>query len=232
MGWVGRFIRSSIGAKFVLAVTGVLLFLFVVAHLLGNLQVFAGPDKMNHYAETLQSLGPLLNLARIGLLVLAVVHVAAALRVHRQNEAARPIPYLKQANRQIRPQTRFMITSGLVVLGYVLFHLVHFTWGQLYPQFYAAMEKLPDGSERHDVYAMLVQGFQVWWVSLVYLVAMFFLAFHLCHGLSSVPQTFGWNHGKYQCAFKLLGPGVATLIFLGYASIPVAVLIGRIGLVK
>jgi succinate dehydrogenase / fumarate reductase cytochrome b subunit len=232
MGWVGRFIRSSIGAKFVLAVTGILLFLFVVAHLLGNLQVFAGQDKLNHYAETLRSLGPLLLIARLGMVALTVVHVAAALRVHRQNEAARPIPYLKQASRQIRPQTRFMVTSGLVVLGYALFHLAHFTWGKVYPTYFNAVEKLADGSERHDVYAMLVLGFQVWWLSLVYLVAMFFLAFHLAHGLSSVPQTFGWNHGKYQLAFKLLGPVVAALIFLGYASIPVAVLIGRVGLVQ
>lgn len=230
MGWVARFLRSSIGAKFVVAVTGILLFLWIVGHLLGNLQVFAGPEKLNHYAQSLRDLGPLLLIARLGLLALAVLHIAATMRVHRQNEAARPVPYEKQASRQIRPQTRFMVTSGLVVLGYALFHLAHFTWGKIYPEYWNAVEKLPDGSERHDVYAMLVQGFQVWWVSLLYLVAMFFLAFHLAHGLSSVPQTFGWNHGKYQRLFRLLGPVVAALIFLGYASIPFAVIVGRLGL--
>jgi len=230
MGWVGRFLRSSIGAKFVLAVTGVLLFLWIVGHLLGNLQVFAGREKLNHYAQALRDLGPLLLIARVGVLALAVIHVAAALRVAKQNEAARPIPYEKQGNRQIRPQTRFMLTSGLVVLGYALFHLAHFTWGQIYPQYFNAVEKLADGSERHDVYAMLVQGFQVWWLSGLYLAAMFCLAIHLAHGLSSVPQTFGWNHAKYQALFKLLGPAVAALIFVGYSSIPVAVLAGRVGL--
>jgi succinate dehydrogenase cytochrome b subunit len=230
MGWVGRFIRSSIGAKFVLAVTGILLFLFVVAHLLGNLQVFAGPEKLNHYAQALRDLGPLLWVARLGLLALAIIHVAAALKVAKQNEAARPILYQKQASRQIRPQTRFMLTSGLVILGYALFHLAHFTWGKIYPGYFDSMEKLPDGSERHDVYAMLVLGFQVWWLSGLYLAAMFCLALHLAHGLSSVPQTFGWNHAKYQAPFRLLGPVVAALIFLGYSSIPVAVLAGRVGL--
>jgi succinate dehydrogenase / fumarate reductase cytochrome b subunit len=230
MGWVGRFIRSSIGAKFVVAVTGILLFLWIVGHLLGNLQVFAGREKLNHYAQALRDLGPLLLIARLGLLALAVIHVAATMRVHRLNEAARPIPYQKLASRQIRPQTRFMLTSGLVVLGYALFHLAHFTWGKIYPQYFDAVEKLADGSERHDVYEMLVQGFEVWWLSLLYVVAMGFLAFHLAHGLSSVPQTFGWNHGKYQALFRLLGPLLAALIFVGYVSIPVAVLIGRVGL--
>jgi len=228
MGWVGRFLRSSIGAKFVLAITGILLFLFVVIHLLGNLQVFAGREKVNHYAETLRSLGPLLWVARFGLIALAAVHIATALRVARANESARPIAYLKRASRQIRPQTRLMLTSGLVLLGYVIFHLAHFTWGVIYPEYAAAMETLAGGGERHDVYSMLVHGFQVWWVALAYVVAMFFLAIHLCHGLSSVPQTFGWNHPKYDRLFRALGPVIATLIFLGYASIPAAVLVGAV----
>ncbi len=226
MGWFGRFGRSSIGAKFVLAVTGVLLFLFVVAHLLGNLQMFAGPDKINHYGEALRQLGPLLWIARIGLLALAVVHVSSALRVHKLNEAARPVPYVKLAHRQVKPQTRLMFTSGLVLLGYVVFHLAHFTWGLVHPELYALTEKLADGSVRHDVYAMLIGSFSEVWLVAVYVAAMAFLALHLAHGLSSVPQTFGWNHGKYACLFRALGPGIAALIFLGYVSIPVAVLMG------
>jgi succinate dehydrogenase / fumarate reductase cytochrome b subunit len=226
MGWIARFVRSSIGAKFVLAVTGVLLFLFVVAHLLGNLQIFAGPEAVNHYAESLRKLGPLLWIARIGLIVLAVVHVSAALRVHQLNEAARPIPYVKLATRQVKPQTRLMFTSGLVLLGYVVFHLAHFTWGLVHPELFSLSEKLADGSVRHDVYAMMVGGFSEVWLVVVYVAAMAFLALHLAHGLSSVPQTFGWNHAKYACVFRALGPGIAALIFLGYVSIPAAVLMG------
>jgi succinate dehydrogenase / fumarate reductase cytochrome b subunit len=226
MGWVGRFVRSSIGAKFVLAVTGVLLFLFVIAHLLGNLQIFGGPEKVNHYAESLRQLGPLLWIARIGLIVLAVVHVSSALRVHQLNEAARPVPYVKLATRQVKPQTRLMFTSGLVLLGYVVFHLAHFTWGLVHPELFALSEKLADGTVRHDVYAMMVGAFSEVWLVVVYVAAMAFLALHLSHGLSSVPQTFGWNHGKYQRLFRALGPSVATLIFLGYVAIPAAVLMG------
>jgi succinate dehydrogenase / fumarate reductase cytochrome b subunit len=226
MGWVGRFVRSSIGAKFVLAVTGVLLFLFVIAHLLGNLQIFGGPEKVNHYAESLRQLGPLLWIARIGLIVLAVVHVSSALRVHQLNEAARPVPYVKLATRQVKPQTRLMFTSGLVLLGYVVFHLAHFTWGLVHPELFSLSEKLADGTVRHDVYAMMVGAFSEVWLVVVYVAAMAFLALHLSHGLSSVPQTFGWNHGKYQRLFRALGPSVAALIFLGYVAIPAAVLMG------
>ena len=228
MGWPARFVRSSIGAKFVLAGTGVLLFLFVIAHLLGNLQVFAGPEAINHNAASLRALGPLLWVARVGLLAVAGVHVAFALRVQKLNEAAKPVAYVTLAARQIKPQTRLMFTSGLVLLGYAVFHLAHFTWGLLYPQYYDAMEKLADGSLRHDVYSMMVNGLGVWWVSLAYVVAMFFLALHLMHGISSVPQTFGWNHVKYRFAFRLLGPAVATLVFAGYVSIPTAILLGAL----
>ena len=226
MGWFGRFVRSSIGAKFVLAVTGALLFLFVVAHLLGNLQIFGGPEAVNHYAESLRKLGPLLWVARIGLLVLAAVHVSSALRVHQLNEAARPVPYVKLANRQVKPQTRLMFTSGLVLIGYVVFHLAHFTWGMVHPELFALTEKLADGSARHDVYAMLIGSFSEIWLVVVYVAAMAFLALHLAHGLSSIPQTFGWNHGKYAGLVRALGPGIAALIFLGYVSIPAAVLMG------
>lgn len=230
MNWVGRLYRSSIGAKLVVALTGILLFGFVIAHLLGNLQVFAGPDKLNHYAQALRDLGPLLWVARIGLIVLAIVHVATALRLAKQNEAARPVAYVKQASRQVRVQTKTMVMTGLVILAYVIYHLAHFTWGAIFSQYYALEEKLPDGTVRHDVYAMLVSGFNVWWVSVSYIVAMGLLALHLCHGITSFFQTLGVHHAKYNGAIRLLGPALSTLIFVGYASIPAAVWIGIVKL--
>ncbi len=226
MNWVGRLYRSSIGAKLVMALTGLLLFGFVVVHLLGNLQIFAGRAAINDYGEKLRSFEPLLWVARIGLIVVALAHVATAMRLVRLNEAARPIAYVKQASRQVRKQTRFMWTGGLVVLAYTLFHLAHFTWGWLHPQHYHAVEKLADGRVRHDVYAMMARGFRVWWVSVAYLAAMACLALHLCHGIPSFFQTLGLDHSRYERAIERLGPAVATLIFVGYASIPVAVLLG------
>jgi len=228
MGWVRRLYRSSLGAKYVMALTGVMLFLFLIAHLLGNLQVFAGADAMNGYAQKLRDLGPLLWVARIGLLVIALLHVVTALRLAKANQAARPVAYAKQATRQVKPQTKTMVLSGLVLLGYALYHLAHFTWGFVLHDY----STLTDAQGRHDVFAMVVKSFQCWWVSASYLAAMAFLALHLCHGITSAFQTFGLNHAKYACAIKLAGPAVAGALFLGYASIPVACWMGLIKLAE
>jgi succinate dehydrogenase / fumarate reductase cytochrome b subunit len=228
MSWVQRLYRSSLGAKYVMALTGVMLFLFLIAHLLGNLQVFAGADAMNGYAEKLRELGPLLWVARIGLLVIAGVHVVTALRLAKANQAARPVAYAKQATRQVKPQTKTMVLSGLVLLGYAVYHLAHFTWGFVLHDY----STLVDAQGRHDVFAMVVKSFQCWWVSASYLVAMAFLALHLCHGITSAFQTFGLNHAKYACAIKLAGPAVAGALFLGYAAIPVACWMGLIKLAE
>jgi succinate dehydrogenase / fumarate reductase cytochrome b subunit len=225
-----RLVRSSIGAKLVMASTGALLFLFLVAHLSGNLLVFGGPDALNSYSEGLRELGPLLWIARIGLIVLAIAHIATALKLMRANERARPVPYARRADRQIRPSTRFMATSGLVLLGYTLFHLAHFTWGWIQPDHFAAEETLADGFVRKDVYAMLVLGFRTWWVDAAYLLAMVFLALHLWHGIPSLFQTLGVNHPKYNGLIRGAGAAIAAAIFVGYASIPVAVLAGVVPL--
>ena len=228
MSWVQRLYRSSLGAKYVMALTGVMLFFFLIAHLLGNLQVFAGADAMNAYAKGLRDLGPLLWVARIGLLVVAVVHIVTELKLAKANQAARPVAYAKQASRQIKPQTKTMVLSGLVLLGYALYHLAHFTWGFVLHDY----STLVDAQGRHDVFAMVVKSFQCWWVSASYLVALLFLALHLCHGITSAFQTFGLNHAKYACAIKLAGPAVSGALFAGYASIPVACWIGLVKLAE
>ncbi len=226
MGWLSRLYRSSIGAKAVMAATGVLLFLFLIAHLLGNLQVFAGREAVNHYAQSLRDLGPLLWVARIGLIVIAGLHVTTAMRLATANQAARPVAYIKQASRQVKPQTKTMVMTGLVILAYVLYHLAHFTWGFVLHDYYGH----EDAQGRHDVYGMVVQSFQCWWVAGSYLIALVLLSMHLCHGIPSFFQTIGFNHAKYAAAIRLAGPAIATLIFLGYASIPVACWLGMVKL--
>jgi succinate dehydrogenase / fumarate reductase cytochrome b subunit len=230
MGWVARTLKSSIGAKAVMALSGILLFGFVVVHLLGNLQVFGAPEAINHYGQALRDLGPILWVVRIGLLAVAAIHVFTALKLVRANQAARPVPYAMQASRQIKPATRLMWTSGLVLVGYTLFHLAHFTWGFVLHDYYHGKATLADGRVVHDVHSMMVRGFQVWWVSAAYLLSMLFLALHLCHAVPSFFQTLGVNHPKYQCLLRLLGPAIATVIFLGYASIPAGVWLGAIRL--
>ena len=209
-----------------------LLFGFLIAHLLGNLQMFAGPDAVNRYAEGLRNLGQLLWVARIGLLVIAGLHIATALRLAQRNDAARPVAYAKVAHRAVKPATKTMVLSGLVILAYVVYHLAHFTWGVVQPDHAALVEKLKGGGQRHDVYSMVVLGFQTWWVSASYLIALVLLSLHLCHGITSAFQTFGLNHSKYAGAIRLAGPAIATLIFLGYASIPVACWLGLVSLAE
>ena len=226
MNWCTRLIRSSIGAKLVMALTGVLLLGFVVGHLLGNLQMFAGQDKFNEYAALLQGLGPGLWAVRSGLLVIFVLHVVTAFRLTRENKAARPKAYrIEQTDRATRA-SRSMLVTGLIILAYLVYHLAHLTLGWIYPTYHG----LEDSLGRHDVYSMTVLGFQVWWITLTYAVAIVALGLHLGHGISSFFQTLGWNHPRYNDLITRLGPALAVLIVAGYLSIPLAVLAGVIQL--
>jgi hypothetical protein len=221
MNWAGRLYRSSIGAKLIMALTGILLFGFLIAHLLGNLQVFGGAEKINHYGQALRDLGALLWVARIGLLVIAVVHVATALRIVQANQAARPVAYVKQANRQIKPQTRLMWTSGLVLLGYALFHLAHFTWGYVLHDYWKAEATLADG--RRVPRRLLDDGQR-----LPRLVGRGRLPRgdalpRVCTSATRSRASSRRSASTTQstsAALALLGPAIATLFFVGYASIP------------
>lgn len=234
---VARTLKSSIGAKWVMALTGIGLLLFVIAHMLGNLQVFAGRDKLNSYAEGLQHLGPLLWLARIGLLTIFVVHVVTALRVASANKAARPVPYATLEPQVTSYAARTMVMSGLIVLAFVAYHLAHFTFGWTNPVDFAKHESVlrPVGVagslvsvDRHDVFAMVVAGYRVWWISALYVIAQALLCLHISHGASSALQTLGVTHPALKCMKDKLGPAVAILIFLGNSSIPAAILFGLV----
>lgn len=225
MSWMTRTLGSSIGAKAVMAITGVALVGFVIAHMAGNLLVFAGKDAFNDYAETLQSLGALLWVARIGLLAAVALHIGSAIRLNKLNAEARPVAY-----RVITPSvssyaTRTMKYSGYILFAFIVYHLLHFTLGVTDPDAYALTETV-DGVKRHDVYAMVVAGFKNPIVSISYIVAMLLLSMHLSHGVSSLFQSLGVNHPKYNDAIGKVGPAVGALVALGFISIPAGVLAG------
>ena len=224
MGWVRGFVTSSIGAKYVMAVSGVALVGFVLAHMAGNLQVFLGWEKLNAYAAFLKSLGSLLWVARGGLLLAALAHVVSGLRLAWLNKQARPVRYRKQTSMHTNVFARTMAVSGLIVLAFLVFHLLHFTLGVTNPQDYS----LEDPLGRHDVYSMVVRGFQNPLVAGSYIVAMALLAMHLTHGASSMFQSLGLNHPKYNGLFHKVGPAIGVIVFLGNVSMPVAVLLGFI----
>lgn len=233
MNLLQRVWHSSLGKKYVMALTGIALFGFVVGHLLGNLQVFGKPELINSYAYFLKSKPGLLWGARLGLLATVGLHVAAALSLSAANRAARPVGYSGGSAYGSVWQSRYMLVSGLVILSFVVYHLLHFT-AQL-PSLNGGLDvrtltaRLADGTQVQDVYAMMVHGFQKGWVSLFYLLAQALLFVHLSHGLASMFQSLGLRNHVWWPRIAAFAKVASFVIFLGYASIPLAVLAGMGG---
>jgi succinate dehydrogenase / fumarate reductase cytochrome b subunit len=219
---IASFLTSSIGRKWIVALTGLGLFGFVVGHLIGNLQVFIGPEPLNRYAYFLQNLGELLWAIRLGLLAMLVAHVFFTIKLRLENRSARGTPYAVTTRRAATFPARMMMLSGLMVLSFIIFHLLHFTAQTVDSSF----QLLHDEKGRHDVYRMMILGFQSKAASGFYIVAVGLLAMHLNHGIGSLFQTLGLNSAKVRPLWEKGGVAFSWLIFLGYASIPVAVLTG------
>lgn len=227
------FWRSSIGRKLVVAVTGALLVLFLLGHVAGNLLVFQGREAMNDYAQFLHTMlhGQGVWIARIGLLVMIVLHVWATVSLVKENRAARTARYAHAATVQASKSSRIMIWSGLTILAFVVFHILHFT-----VRIDPALANLPDaayaaensGEERHDVFAMVIKGFQNPLVSVFYIVAITLLCSHLSHGIASIFQTLGLRSRKSAGFEKMVGWAVSIALWLGFLSIPFAVLTGAL----
>ena len=191
---------SSLGKKFIMAVTGMALFLFVALHLVGNLQVFLGPEAINRYGNLLQTNTEILWPARIILLILVALHIWSAIKLSAENRAARPQPYAHHEVVAASYASRTMLMSGLIIAAFIIYHLLHFTvqvqainlTGKDFtsPSFH-------DAEGRHDVFAMMVLGFRSPYVSAFYIIAMFLLFLHLSHGLSAMFQSLGWKSPAY-----------------------------------
>lgn len=223
-----RFYHSSIGKKIIVALTGAGLVLFLVTHLLGNLLVFAGPEALNAYAKKLHDLGPLLWVFRFGLLGMVALHIAGTVQLTIANRAARPQAYGVDSTRKASRSSRAMIWSGLTILAFVLYHLMHYTWGVANGYYDPANARywLPSGD--HNVYNMVVDGFSWAPASVFYIVAMGMLFSHLGHGIASVFQTLGLSSPKSRPLIEAAGKAVALLLFAGNAFIPLAILAGSV----
>jgi succinate dehydrogenase / fumarate reductase cytochrome b subunit len=208
----------------VVAITGVILILFVIGHLLGNLQIFLGPDWINSYAEHLRALGPFLWMIRAFLLVTVLLHIYYTIRLTIENRRATGA-YVKKQPVKASFASRHMAMSGLIVLAFIVYHLAHFTVRVTDPRF--ALLKA-DPLNRYDVYSMMVYGFQSYIVSGFYVFALFLLTLHLTHGTSSFFQSLGLNDKKLTPRLARTGRVFAWLLFIGYTSIPVAVLLGLV----
>jgi len=224
-GFISTFYRSSVGKKMIVAITGVILILFVVGHLLGNLQIFLGPDWINGYSQHLRDLGPLLWAIRIFLLAAVTIHIYATIQLAIENRCARPVPYIEKEHVKATFASRHMLMSGLIVLAFIIYHIAHFTVRVTDPRF--ALLKA-DPLNHYDVYSMMVYGFQSYLVSGFYVLGLFLLALHLSHGSSSFFQSLGLNDKKLAPRLALGGRIFAWLLFAGYTSIPIAILLGLI----
>ena len=212
-----------------MAVTGLVLFGFVVGHLAGNLLIFVGRDAINDYSEWLKSMPTVVWTTRIVLLASLLTHVFIATRLKLANSAARPQDYAFKATVQAGLASRAMMGTGVLVLAYVVYHLLHFTLGVTDPEAFA-LEETVDGETRQDVYGMVLAGFQnSIVVVLVYIVANGLLALHLSHGVASLFQSLGIHDDRYTPMIQKSGIGLAVLIGAGFISIPVAI---RLGLVQ
>jgi succinate dehydrogenase / fumarate reductase, cytochrome b subunit len=211
------FYSTSIGKKVVMAITGLILFGFVIGHMLGNLQVFMGANQMNAYAAMLKANATLLWGVRIVLLVAVILHIVAAVQLTRMSQRSRPEGYHYKDVIQADYAARTMRWSGPIIAVFVIYHLLHFTTGSVHPRF-----------DVHDVYRNVISGFRVWPVSLFYIIAMVALAFHLWHGVWSMFQTLGLINPKSDKIIHRLAAITTLALVIGFISIPMAVLAGLI----
>jgi succinate dehydrogenase / fumarate reductase cytochrome b subunit len=217
MGRVRAFCQSLVGKKVIMAVTGVILFLFVVGHLLGNLQIFAGPERLNAYSAFLKGTGEILWAVRVVLLAALILHIVAAVQVSRANKRARPIPYAVKKNIETGYAARTMLWSGPLIFAYIVYHLAMFTFLVTGP-----------GYSPTDVYRNEVLAFRMPAVTAAYILAIVFLGMHLYHGAWSMIHTLGGSNPRYRMLRRTVAPIVAIAITLGYIAIPVAVLVGLV----
>jgi succinate dehydrogenase / fumarate reductase cytochrome b subunit len=215
--------NSSIGKKLVVAVTGLAMVLFLAGHLTGNMLIYAGKEAFDEYAEFLHTAGhgALIWVARIGLIVVLVLHVWATILLTRENKAARKEEYAYKATIQASKSSRIMIWSGLTVLAFIVFHILHFTV-RTNSHLAAIAEKSP--------YKMVIAGFSGGFlqtlVVLFYVIAMTLLCSHISHGVASMFQTLGFRSKNAAGLIQHISLGYAAVIWVGFVSIPVAIMLG------
>jgi succinate dehydrogenase / fumarate reductase cytochrome b subunit len=218
---------SSLGKKYVMAVSGCVLFLFVVGHLVGNLQIFLGPEAINRYGHFLQSNPELIWPARLFLLLMVGLHIWSAIKLSIENKAARPVGYAEYQPVASSYASRTMLMSGIIIFVFIVYHLLHYTFQIKYINLTGqSFVDFMDPEKRHDIFKMMVVGFSNVWVSGFYILGIALLSLHLSHGVSSMFQSLGLKNKTYGPCLDTLARTVAALIFLGYISIPLAILFG------
>jgi succinate dehydrogenase cytochrome b subunit len=217
MGRLRGFYASMVGKKVVMGVTGLIGIGFVILHSLGNLLVFRGPAAINSYSRFLKSTGELLWTLRIVLVIAVILHVIAAVQLTLQSRAARPIGYTKHESQVATIASRTMRWGGALLLVFIVLHILHFTTGTIKPAGVFSSE---------DVYANVVASFRIWWVALLYVLAMVFLGLHLFHGAWSSVRSIGVSPPSPQPLHRRVSVVIAILVWAAFTAVPVAVFAG------
>jgi succinate dehydrogenase / fumarate reductase, cytochrome b subunit len=218
--------HSSIGKKILVALTGMVLVGFVLGHMIGNLLIFKGPEAINEYGHLLQSMGHgmLVWVARAVIFGSIGLHVILTVQLTKANRAAREVAYGKQHTQVASKSSRTMIMSGLTILAFFIYHILHFTVHAFNTYGDPARYSYDlHGESVHNVYKMVIDGFSWWPASVFYIIAMTLLCSHLSHGVSSMFQTLGLSTEKTRPLSNTLGKAYAALILIGNCSIVLAV---------
>ena len=209
-----------------MATSGIVGVAFVVVHAVGNLQAFAGKEKLNAYSALLHGpLGELLWIARIVLLGAVVLHVTMAVALWKRSRAARPVGYARWKPQASTVASRTVQIGGAVLLAFIVFHVLHFTTGTIDP---AGLADAHDAAGRRDIHGNIVGSFHIGWVATIYIVAMLALGFHLYHGVWSSPRTLGHARPSPDPLRRPLATGVAVAVWLAFTLVPVGVVVGLI----
>jgi succinate dehydrogenase / fumarate reductase cytochrome b subunit len=214
--------QSTVGSKIVMALSGLGLVIYAIFHMLGNLQVFEGSHALNGYAAFLRDMPILLWTARAGLLSIVVFHIMLAIQLTFRNRRARPVAYAVREYRQASFASRTMAISGIVLLLFIIFHLLHLTADVIDP---TSADRL-DTEGRRDVYGKIIHAFQNPFIVALYLAGQLGLGLHLNHAVTSSLQTVGLEHAAFNRLFKAAGPTVALFVVLGNAAIILAIFLG------
>jgi len=216
-----KLFSDSIGRKAVMAVTGLLMVLFVVGHLLGNLSIFAGPDGINAYAEKLRELAPIVWGTRIVMGISVILHVVLSIQITMENSAAKPEKYAVARSLRATFASKNMIWTGVLIGAFVGYHLLQFTF-RVTPN----LVLQEDALNRFDVFTMVVTSLQTTFIALIYIVAMVSLFLHLTHGIQSTFQTLGLSNSVLLPRYGVAGKLLSGIFLVGYGAIPVLILVG------
>lgn len=225
-----EFFKSSIGRKILMAITGLSMVMFVIVHLLGNSTIFGWlHGGINAYAHHLHSMPlPIIMAFRLGLLAIVCVHIWFGIQLTIENSDGRPQQYAVKSMQKATFASENMIWTGVILMGFIVYHLLHFTFQVISPDTAALTHLVPGvgGIMNPDVLTMVISAFKSFSVTLIYAIAMVTLFLHLSHGIQSFFQTMGWNNDRTMCFITKAGTLAALALFLGYVAVPVSILVG------